>query len=46
MTELQIPQKTKFIQKYRKNWKEYIDRIPKNILKCQPKGKNKVWEDI
>jgi hypothetical protein len=43
-TELQISQITDFIYQYRKNWKEHVDRmssdrIPKMILKYQPKGK-------
>jgi hypothetical protein len=44
LTELQISQITEFTCQYRKNWKEYVDRmssdrIPKMILKYQPKGK-------
>jgi hypothetical protein len=44
LTELQISQITEFICQYRKNWKEYVyrmssDRIPKIILKYQPKRK-------
>jgi hypothetical protein len=39
LTELQISQITEFICQYRKNWKEYVDRIPEMILKYQPKGK-------
>jgi hypothetical protein len=43
-TELQMSQITEFIYQYRKNWKEHVDRmssdrIPKMILKYQPKGK-------
>jgi hypothetical protein len=56
MGELQISQKTEFIYQYRKNWKERVDRkssdrIPKMILKYQPKGKRnlgrplKRWKD-
>jgi hypothetical protein len=56
LTELQISQITEFICQYRKNWKEHVnrmssDRIPKMILKCQPKGKRnlgkplKRWKD-
>jgi hypothetical protein len=42
---------TEFIYQYRKNWKEHVDRIPKMILKYQPKGKRnlgrplKRWKD-
>jgi hypothetical protein len=44
LTELQMSQITEFICQYRKNWKEHVDRmssdrIPKMILKYQPKGK-------
>jgi hypothetical protein len=51
LTELQISQITEFIYQYRKNWKEHVDRIPKMILKYQPKGKRnlgrplKRWKD-
>jgi hypothetical protein len=56
LTELQISQITEFIYQYRKNWKERVgrmssDRIPKMILKYQPKGKRnlgrplKRWKD-
>jgi hypothetical protein len=46
LTELQISQITEFICQYRKNWKEHVDRmssnrIPKIILKYQPKWKKK-----
>jgi hypothetical protein len=39
-----MSQITEFICQYRKNWKEHVDRmicdrIPKMILKYQPKGK-------
>jgi hypothetical protein len=39
-----MSQITEFIYQYRKNWKERVDRtsfdrIPKMILKYQPKGK-------
>jgi hypothetical protein len=55
-TELQISHITEFICQYRKNWKAYVDRmnsdrIPKMILKYQPKGKRnlgrplKRWKD-
>jgi hypothetical protein len=55
LTELQISQ-IKFIYHYRKIWKEHFDRIssdriPKMILKYQPKGKRnlgrplKRWKD-
>jgi hypothetical protein len=44
LTELQILQTTEFIYRYRKNWKQHVDRlssdrIPKIILKYQSKGK-------
>jgi hypothetical protein len=44
LTELQMSQITEFIYQYRKNWKEHVDkmscdRVPKMILKYQPKGK-------
>jgi hypothetical protein len=45
LTELQISQiTTEFIYQYKENWKEHVhrmssDRIPKMILKYQPKGK-------
>jgi hypothetical protein len=44
LTELQISQITEYIYQYRKNLKEHVDRmssdrIPKMILKYQPKGK-------
>jgi hypothetical protein len=56
LTELQISQITEFIYQYRKNLKEHVDRmssdrIPKMILKYQPKGKRnlgralKRWKD-
>jgi hypothetical protein len=56
LTELQISQITEFICQYRRNWKERVDRmssdrIPKIILKYQPKGKRnlgrplKIWKD-
>jgi hypothetical protein len=56
LTELQISQITEFIYQYRKNCKEHVDRIscdriPKMILKYQPKGKRnlgrplKRWKD-
>jgi hypothetical protein len=56
LTELQISQITEFICQYKKNWKEHVDRmssdrIPKMILKYQPKGKRnlgkplKRWKD-
>jgi hypothetical protein len=56
LTELQMSQITEFINQYRKNWKEHIDRmssdrIPKMILKYQLKGKRnlgrplKRWKD-
>jgi hypothetical protein len=44
LTELQLSQITEFTCQYRKNWKKHVntmssDRIPKMILKYQPKGK-------
>jgi hypothetical protein len=56
LTELQMSQITEFIYQYRNNWKERVDRmssdrIPKMILKYQPKGKRnfgrplKRWKD-
>jgi hypothetical protein len=56
LTELQMSQITEFIYQHRKNWKEHIDRmisvrIPKMIIKYQPKGKSnlgrplKRWKD-
>jgi hypothetical protein len=56
LTELQMSQITEFIYQYRKNWKEQVDRmssdrIPKIILKYQPKWKRnlgrplKRWKD-
>jgi hypothetical protein len=44
LTELQISHITEFIRQYRKNWKEYVDRMssdrfPEMILKYQPKGR-------
>jgi hypothetical protein len=50
LTELQISQITEFIYQYRKHWKEYVDRmisdrIPKIILKYQPKGKE-IYEEL
>jgi hypothetical protein len=50
--ELQIPQITEFLKEYVRNWKESIDRIPKEILKYQPKRKRssgrclKLWKDF
>jgi hypothetical protein len=52
LTELQMSQITEFIYQYRKNWKELVDRIPKMVLKYQPKGKRnlgrplKRWKDL
>jgi transposase len=51
LTELQMSQITEFIYQYGKNWKEHVDRIPKMILKYQPKLKRnlgrplKRWKD-
>jgi hypothetical protein len=44
LTELQMSQITEYVYQYRKNWKEHVDRmssdrIPKMILKYEPKGK-------
>jgi hypothetical protein len=44
LTELQISPITEFMYQYRKNWKEHVDRmsydrIPKMIVKYQPKRK-------
>jgi hypothetical protein len=46
LTELQMSQITEFIYQYRTNWKEHVDRmssdrIPKVILKYQPKREKK-----
>jgi hypothetical protein len=57
LTELQMSQITEFIYQYRKDWKELVDRIscdriPKMVLKYQPKGKRnlgrplKRWKDL
>jgi hypothetical protein len=51
LTELQISQITEFICQYRKNWKEHVDRmssdrIPKMILKYQPKGKRNLGRPL
>jgi hypothetical protein len=57
LTELRMSQITEFIYQYRKNWKERVDRmrsdrIPKIILKYQPKGKLNLgrplsrWKDL
>jgi hypothetical protein len=51
LTELQISQITEFIYQYRKNWKEHVkrmssDRIPKMILKYQPKGKRNLRRTV
>jgi hypothetical protein len=56
LTELHMSQITEFMYQYRKNWKQHVDRmisdrIPKMILKYQPKGKRnlgrplKRWKD-
>jgi hypothetical protein len=57
LTELQISHITKFTYQCRKNWKEHVDRmssddrIPKMIIKYQPRGKKnlgrplKRWKD-
>jgi hypothetical protein len=52
LTELQISEITEFIYiSTEKNWKEPVDRLPKMILKYQPKGKRnlgrllKRWKD-
>jgi hypothetical protein len=46
MRELQIPQTTKFIEEYRRSWKEHVermssDRIKKNDLKIPAERKKK-----
>jgi hypothetical protein len=51
LTELQISQRTEFIYQYRRNWKEHVDRmssdrIPKMILKYQPKGKRNLGRPL
>jgi hypothetical protein len=46
LTELQMSQVTEFIYQYRKNWKEHVDRIPKMILKYQPKGKRNLGRPL
>jgi hypothetical protein len=40
MSELQIPQETKFVEQCRRNWIEQVDRIPKKDLKILIKNKN------
>jgi hypothetical protein len=47
--KLQIPQATEFVEQYRRSWRGHFDRmrcdrIPKSILKFQPKGKREVWK--
>jgi hypothetical protein len=42
---------TEFIYQYRKNWKEHVDRmssdrIPKMIIKYQPKGKRNLGRPL
>jgi tRNA G10 N-methylase Trm11 len=37
LTELQISQITEFIYLYRKNWKDHVDRIPRNDSKIPTK---------
>jgi hypothetical protein len=39
MTKLQISQITEFIEQFRRNRKEHVDRIPERFLKYQPKGR-------
>jgi hypothetical protein len=51
LTELQMSQITEFIYQYRKSCKEHIDRmspdrIPKMILKYQPKGKRNLGRPL
>jgi hypothetical protein len=51
LTELQMSQITEFTYQYRKNWKEHVermsyDRIPKMILKYQPRGKRNVGRPL
>jgi hypothetical protein len=48
LTEYKMSQITQFIYQYRKNWKEHVDRIssdriPKMVLKYQPKGKRNLF---
>jgi hypothetical protein len=51
MRELQTLQTTEFIQQYRTNWKEHVDRMISNRipgekdLNIQPKVK-KVWGNL
>jgi hypothetical protein len=50
-TEVKISQITEIIYQYRKNWKEHVDgmssdRIPKMILKYQPKGKRNLGRPL
>jgi hypothetical protein len=51
LTELQISEITEFIYQYKKNWKEHVDRmgsdrIPKMILKYQPKRKRNLGRPL
>jgi hypothetical protein len=41
LTELQMSQITEYIYQYRKNWKEYADRIPKKYSKIPTKKEKK-----
>jgi hypothetical protein len=48
---IKISQITEFIYQYRKNWKEHVyrmsyDRIPKIIVKYQPKGKRNLGRPL
>jgi hypothetical protein len=56
VSELQIPQMTEYVEQYRRNWKEDVDRkssgmISKMIFKYQPNRKRnlgrslKEWND-
>jgi hypothetical protein len=51
LTELQILQTTEFIYRYRKNWKQHVDRlssdrIPTIILKYQSKRKRNLGRPL
>jgi hypothetical protein len=40
LREPQILQITELIDKYGRNWREYVERIKKKILKYQPTGES------
>jgi hypothetical protein len=51
LTELKMSQITEFMYQYRNNWKARVnrmssDRIPKMILKYQPKGKRNLGRPL